>query len=217
MSKVFQFFKDPLDLKIETHIIRNYLYIMDAMTDAPVASTDDIRNLEIRCEPYTLQIKDSTIVNCPCCDSTLQQHIRKGNYLIHECGYCVYLDRPFGGCGTTAESHYGGCSCTYGEKMCLYISCEKCTSSTCIQCKKSLSCRNTNCTLPTRCMDCSNKYDFNNKWKNTTPQEKLHLYGSEKLKLLARNKNIKGYSKYKKHELIHILSPLVKESDFPIK
>jgi hypothetical protein len=97
------------------------------------------------------------------------------------------------------------------------MTCEKCKSSKCIDCKTPLFCRNKNCSIPTWCFDCSKKHEFNNKWKNTTPQEKLDLYGSKKLQILAKNKKIKGYSKYKKHELIVILSPLVNENDFPIK
>ena len=58
---------------------------------------------------------------------------------------------------------------------------------------------------------------FINIWKTTTPQEKLNLYGIAKLKILAKNKKIKGYSDYKKNELINILLPLVNENDFPIK
>ena len=43
------------------------------------------------------------------------------------------------------------------------------------------------------------------------------MYGIIKLKTLAKNKNLKGYSQYKKSELINKLNPLVNESDFPIK
>jgi hypothetical protein len=50
--------------------------------------------MEIRAEPYNLQIKDNNVEICPCCDTILQRNIRKGNYLIDECGYCRYLDRP---------------------------------------------------------------------------------------------------------------------------
>ena len=142
--------------------------------------------MEIRYEPFNLQINDITLVKCPCCDIILQQDIRKGNYLISECGYCRYLDRPFGGCGNTAESHYGGCSCKYGEKDYLYMTCEKCKSSKCIECNTRLNCCNKNCAIPTRCFNCRKKYEFNNKWNNTTSQEKLYLYGIEKLKILAK-------------------------------
>jgi len=173
--------------------------------------------LGIRVEPDNLYIKDITVEICPCCDMILQRNIRKGNYLIRECGYCRYLDRPFGGCGNTAETHYGECSCEYGEKDYLYMICEKCKSSKCVDCKTPLSCCNKNCAIPTQCGVCRHKYEFNKKWKNTTPQEKLYLYGSKKLKILAKNKKFKGYSKYKKHELINKLSPLVNENDFPIK
>ena len=40
-----------------------------------------------------------------------------------ECGYCRYLDRPFGGCGSTAITHYKGCSCRYEEKDCVVLTC----------------------------------------------------------------------------------------------
>jgi len=173
--------------------------------------------MDIRVEPYNLKINDIIDDICPCCGVILQQNIRKGKYLIRECGYCRYLDRPFGFCGNTAQSHYGGCSCEYEEKDYLYITCEKCKSLKCIDCKTSLSCCNKNCRIPTRCFHCCKKHEFNNKWKNTTPQEKLQLYGIEKLKILAKYKKINRFSKYKKQELINILSPLVNENDFPIK
>jgi hypothetical protein len=189
--------------------------------------------MDFRTEPVNLQIKDINVDICPCCNMILQQNIRKGCYLIRECGYCRYLDRPFGGCGNRAKTHYGGeCSCEYGEKDYLYISCEKCKYLKCIDCKEPLSCRNENCAIPIRCFQCCKKYEFNNKWKNTTPQQKLEfnnkwenttpqqkleLYGIQKLKILAKNKKIKGFSKYKKQELINILLHLVDETDFPIK
>ena len=117
--------------------------------------------MEICSEPYNLQIKDINVVKCPCCDMILQQNIRKKNYLIRECSYCRYLDRPFGGCGNTAETHYNGCSCEYGEKDYLYITCEKCKSLKCILCKTPLNCCNKNCAISTRCLDCCKKNPCN--------------------------------------------------------
>ena len=68
--------------------------------------------MEIRTEPHTLKVNSNIITHCSCCNSILQQEIKSGKYLIgDECGYCRYLDRPFGGCGNTASSHYGSCSC----------------------------------------------------------------------------------------------------------
>ena len=132
-----------------------------------------------------------------------------------ECNYCSYLDRPFGYCGNTTRTHYGGCSCIYEEKEFLLISCETCKYSKCINCKNNIECCNENCSIrPRKCYKC---YEFIDKWKNTTPKEKLNLYGIEKLKILAKQKEIKGYSKYRKHDLICILSPLVSENDFPIR
>ena len=173
-------------------------------------------NLEIRTDPYNLQINDDSIVYCPCCNNVLVKQVNKGNYLIDgDCGYCRYLDRPFGGCGNTAATHFGGCSCEYGEKDYLYISCENCKSPKCLKCQTSISCRNQKCGSIV-CDTCIKRAQFNDTWKTTTPQEKLDLYGIVKLKILAKNKNVKGYSKYTKRELINTLSPLVNENDFPI-
>ena len=166
--------------------------------------------MEIRREPYNLQINDNSDILCPCCNNILIKEIKKGNYLIdYECGYCRYLDRPFGGCGNTATAHYGECSCKYGEKDYIYVICENCKSPKCIKCKQLISCCNKNCGLVI-CVKCDDeKTKFNNNWKTTLPKEKLHLYGIKKLVVLAKNKKIKGYSKNKKHELIN-------ENDFPI-
>lgn len=115
------------------------------------------------------------------------------------------------------EKHYpNGCSCKYIDKDYLYVSCYNCKSPKCIKCKNSLNCSNKNC-CSVICLNCDKKIEFINKWKTTTPQEKLYLYGIVKLQILAKNKKIKEYSIYKKHELINILSPLVNENDFPIK
>jgi hypothetical protein len=43
------------------------------------------------------------------------------------------------------------------------------------------------------------------------------MYGIIKLKKLAKMKNLKGYSKYNKNELIEKLKLLVNDNDFPIK
>jgi hypothetical protein len=172
--------------------------------------------MEIRTEPYTLKF-DSNINVCPCCNSILQKEIKSGKYLIgSECGYCRYLDRPFGGCGNTASSHYGGCSCEYGEKDYLYISCKKCLFPKCIKCGDKCYCKGDDCNNII-CRKCIKTTEFNNKWNTSTPQEKLNTYAIKKLQILAKNKKIKGFSKYKKNELINILIPLVSNEDFPIK
>jgi hypothetical protein len=165
--------------------------------------------MEIRTEPDNLQINDNTITLCPCCNFVVIKEIKKGKYLTRECSDCIKGTRPF-------SYSSGDCSCKYGEKDYIYITCETCKSPKCINCKKILFCCNNNCGSVI-CNICIKKTEFNNKWKTTTPQEKLNLYGIEKLKVLAKNKKLKGYSKYKKNELINILSSLVNETDFPIK
>jgi len=67
------------------------------------------------------------------------------------------------------------------------------------------------------CISCYNDKQFQNNWKVMKPIDKLSLYGEIKLKILAKNKKLKGYTKYGKDELINILKPLVNDDDFPIK
>jgi hypothetical protein len=194
--------------------------------------------MEIRTEPYDLPINSSIITNCPCCNDILQQKIKNTFYLIDgECGHCRYLDRPFGGCGNTD----GGCECEYGNKDYLYIICNKCLSPKCVKCGNNVRCKGDDCNkiicddcLSPKCVKCGNNVrgddcnkiicrkcveseEFNNKWNKSTPQEKLNVYGIKKLKILAKYKKIKGFSKYNKEELIRLLSQCVSKADFPIK
>jgi hypothetical protein len=172
--------------------------------------------MEIMSEPFNIKVNSEDTI-CPCCNSLLQKEIRDGEYLIgDECRYCRYLDRPFGGCGNTALSHYGGCECVYGNKDYLYISCQKCLYPTCVKCEDKCKCIGNGCNNIV-CKKCIEKTTFNNKWNTSTLQEKLYMYGIKKLQLLAKNKKIKGFSKYKKSELICILIPVINEKDFPIK
>jgi hypothetical protein len=51
--------------------------------------------MEIRKEPYNLQINDNTITLCPCCNFVVIKEIKKGKYLIDECYDCIKGTRPF--------------------------------------------------------------------------------------------------------------------------
>ena len=175
--------------------------------------------MEVRCD--NPQIKAESEV-CPCCQGVLEKEVRSGSYLIKKCSNCRNNDRdyPWGNTGGTwwAERSFSDetCSCTYGEKDFLYISCENCKSPKCIKCKTPLRCCNKRCGFE-MCPPCISTAEFKHAWKTSSPQEKLNLYGTEKLKILAKKKGLRGYSKYKKNELVQTLAPLVSESDFPIK
>lgn len=188
--------------------------------------------MEYHVVPYNLEIKDSETGNCPCCCMVLHREVRMLKYQIWECSYCRYQDRPFVYCSNAAEKLYGKCSCEYGEKEFMCITCEICRCPTCVTCGNKKKCSNNNCSIPTQCFECTKKQDrqdchtvkkqtcspeFKTKWKNSTPQEKLNFYGTAKLKILAKNKGVKGYSKHNKSELIKILSHIVGNEDFPIK
>jgi len=171
--------------------------------------------MEIISVPYELNINDCNIINCKICNNFLIKEIKKGSYLINECGYCRYSDRPFALGSSSLNNHYSeGCTCKYDKKEYLYITCNICKFPKCNKCGINLN----NCI--SACNNCKiilEKNIFTNKWNLSTPFEKLNMYGIIKLKKLAKNKNIKGYSKYNKNELIEKLKILVNDNDFPIK
>ena len=224
-------------------------------------------DLDIRCEPTHILVKNGTLELCPCCSSTLQKEVKKGYYRI-ECGYCKYQDRAFVTYSSSCRGSAGGCTCEEEEKDFLYISCDQCLTPKCIGCKEPVSneadyegnrCRYTECNnkrcdqmlcvscKQKKCLMCKTvilchnlnctsvyhdsclrkieleqeahdrKIEFGKQWKQMTPLEKLEIHGIEKLKLLAKKKALKGYSKLKKEELIHLLGPMVSTNDFPIK
>ena len=56
---------------------------------------------------------------------------------------------------------------------------------------------------------------FSLKW-NSGITGKLSCYGLKKLQKIAKNKNMKGYSKLSKENLIIQLKNIVNDKDFPI-
>ena len=176
--------------------------------------------MEIRTDPSFLKLDNINIINCPYCDELLHKEVKEGKYLINECGYCRYSDRPFTIGSSSLNQHYSnGCSCEYSKQNYMYIICNNCLNPKCNNCDNKLTIGYTYepNRLCSTCINIQNKDKFNNKWYSSTPHEKLNLYGIIKLKILAKNKNIKGYSKYTKKELVEQLIPLVNENDFPIK
>ncbi len=167
---------------------------------------------QIKTEPHNLCIKNRDISICPCCQTELEHVIKSGKY-CNECGYCRYGDRPFGMCGNSREGIYPeGCTCEYGEKDFLFIICATCSNSKCRICKKSVRCEGEDCNNII-CSDCH----FKMRWQKATPCEKLEFHGVDKLKLLAKNKGIRCYSKLSKSDLVQLLKPIVIAMDFPIK
>lgn len=171
--------------------------------------------MKVRCEPFILEIKDKDIMYCPCCNNSLIKSVNKGHQLKggEECRYCRYSDRPFAYCSSSWQNHFpNGCYCEWEEIEYINIKCIKCNDIKCIKCNENIECKMTNCNKAF-CSNC----EFSSKWKLSTPQEKLELYGIQKLKLLAKKKNIKGFSKLCKDDLIISLSNVVDNNDFPIK
>ena len=92
--------------------------------------------MQIRTDPWNLNITDPNVTQCLRCNSALQKEIKLGKYLINgECGYCSYKDRPFACASSSWQQHFpGGCDCQYGEKEFLYITCDNCLNPKCKDC-----------------------------------------------------------------------------------
>lgn len=151
---------------------------------------------------------------CPLCKFTLE----KKSEIIYETRECRV-------CNLGVFS--SNCSCTYYPNgTIMVISCKNCNS--CKTCNQQMFYNSI--TEKTECNNCINlaqqkerkekiieqKKLFSDKWKLSSPAEKLSFYGKSKLLVLARNKKIKNRSKMSKYELIIVLSNLVTDSDFPI-
>ena len=173
--------------------------------------------MDIKIYPKTLNINNETLL-CPCCKNKLFREIKKDKYLKTECTNCRrydrYTDRPF--CIGADRGDFGECSYEYQQIDFVSISCEICLNSRCKKCNKITVCDNTNCNNKL-CSECKEKEKFYKKWSSSTSSEKLGFYGIKKLKILAKKKNIKGFSKYNKQELIELLTPIVNDNDFPIQ
>ncbi len=179
--------------------------------------------MKIKTNPSFLNITDASTYCCPFCNTPLQKEIKKWTeILLIECAYCRYQDRPFG-IGSASLQHFPeGCNCKNKEMEevdALFISCNHCSNPKCLTCKKDLEVgyKYEEKRLCNECEVKQKKLDFNNRWSSSSAQEKLNFYGIEKLRILAKRKNIKGYSKLKKNELVITLSQMVNKDDFPIK
>ncbi len=136
------------------------------------------------------------------------------NY-IEDCGSCTRCQKKKG---------CGGYESVCDELVVIPI-CDNCNK--CIRCNKILFDKDNEYYLEHNaftvlndrylCKECSKKSEFNNKWKSMNITDKLEIHGLKKLHVLAKEKNIKGFSKLSKGELIAQLLPCVKDSDFHIK
>ena len=138
---------------------------------------------------YKIDWQDT--INCPICNSILVKSNITYSRIIkeHECRAC--------------NLGVLNCSC-YSETIdisAIQVKCENCYNKT----KANLIINNIK------------PYSFSAKWINSSPIQKLSLYGKEKLLILAKNKNINIPRNIKKGELINILSNSISENDFPIK
>ena len=184
-------------------------------------------------DPETLKITNKDIEYCPICNNLLIKTIEKRCVYERKCDECSYNDRPFG----YNRSNKGPCTCIREYQNCLIVMCNDCLLPRCSSCNKKLNSNRISqsyvcndclpkcilCNTPFIgkhiCVECQERQEkilFNQKWKKSTPQEKLQFYGLEKLKILAKNKGIKNISRYNNCYLLNTLIPIVNDSDFPI-
>ena len=151
--------------------------------------------------PTTLKdvIKTIDDINCPVCNFVLQK-IEMTVKQCDECYTCIQDDRPF----NMGRTNRGECSCEWYDKDITEITCSQCIEN---QIKEKKEREDD---------EKERKYmSFIGNW-NSGINGKLSCYGIKKLQKLAKYKEIKGYSKLTKEQLIIILEKIVKESDFPI-
>jgi len=177
--------------------------------------------MEIVSHPHFLQIERSDTIHCSFCESTLKREIKVHYVQVSpDCKSCRFLGL--------------NCTCRYANVEYLHFTCESCLYKKCLECDNKIHVDNDHCDICDKCRICKtckcsipeesykttklcNGCNFTNEWKISTPQEKLYKHGIAKLKILAKNKKLKGYSKLDKTNLINMLIPLVISSDFPIK
>ena len=111
----------------------------------------------------------------------------------------------------------GTCYCEYIDKEILFITCNNCNNPKCQNCNIPISTNAINNKYCKSCIEINKKEEFKNKWIISSVEEKLSFYGIEKLKKLAKIKEIKGFSKLSKRELYDKLKNIVSDTDFPIK
>lgn len=154
-----------------------------------------------RYNPITLKdvIKTIDETNCPVCNFILQK-VEMTIKQCDECYECGQDDKPF----NYGRTNKGECSCKWYEKDITEISCSQCIENQ-IKTKQEKD-------------DDKKEHDymlFMGKW-NSGIKGKLSCYGIKKLQKLAKTKDVKGYSKLTKEQLITTLEQIVKECDFPI-
>ena len=158
---------------------------------------------QIISNPDSLNITNN-IDSCPRCNSLLLKEVQVGKTCISECSECSYDDRPFGWC----RRDKGPCTCVWKNVNTLYITCAKCSSP-----EEAARLRAGECTKLVQ----ERAALFRTTWKTLNVDEKLRLYGIAKLRRLAVTKQIRGPSKYRKGELVALLTPLVTHQDFQIR
>lgn len=147
--------------------------------------------------------------NCPICNTLLQKTeiiVRKRN----ECYECMQDDRPFNYMRKHKE-----CVCQWYDSTELLITCQTCVEHETVQKREREKVNMIENEKMEKEERMKERMLFLEKWNNGV-NGKLSCYGLKKLQKLAKQKQMKGYSKFSKTQLILQLESIVNESDFPI-
>jgi hypothetical protein len=97
--------------------------------------------------------------------------------------------------------------------------CRQCANPSCILCNRILEGADKTRAdkVCSGCQAYREREEFQKSWATKSVGEKLAMCGLPKLKILAKKKGVKGFSTMTKRDLLQTLTPLTKDSDFPIK
>jgi len=197
--------------------------------------------MDIITEPSFLIINDIHALSCPNCNCLLNRQFKTIPYLIKECIECKSNNKMF---NTHIPPNNDGCMCKYSKHKQLFITCDNCVDfekaeSTKIQISE-IDKQSQQEEIERQTQKEEDEIERQQIFLRQKQQREIYLKRQEEeiiflknkkenelleqlmecnmtnLKTLAKNKNLKCVSSYKKSELIELLIPKVTNDDFPI-
>jgi len=197
--------------------------------------------MDIITEPSFLIINDIHTLSCPNCNCLLNRQFKTIPYLIKECIECKSNNKMF---NTHIPPNNDGCMCKYSKHKQLFITCDNCVDfekaeSTKIQISE-IDKQSQQEEIERQTQKEEDEIERQQIFLRQKQQREIYLKRQEEeiiflknkkenelleqlmecnmtnLKTLAKNKNLKCVSSYKKSELIELLIPKVTNDDFPI-
>lgn len=197
--------------------------------------------MDIITVPSFLIINDIHTLSCPNCNCLLNRQFKTMPYLIKECIECKSNNKMF---NTHIQPNNDGCMCKYSKHKQLFITCDNCVDfekaeATKIQ-TSEIDKQTQRDEIERQTQNEEDEIERQQIFLKQKQQREIYLKRQEEeilflknkkenelleqlmecnmtnLKTLAKNKNLKCVSSYKKSELIELLIPKVTDDDFPI-